>query len=120
MLKFSQSTSTTSCYVHTDGRTNNPNRSKVLEGNQTKTFDNEQKTTHAILSNITTTINVKKHTQYDYEREKSIRGKDIGTYTHSQEGYTNSPVNNQKQSNVQKRISDIFLMGNCIQVCISK
>ena len=120
MLSFSQNTSTTSCYVHTDGITNNPNRSKVLEGNQTKSFDDEEKSTHAILSNITPTINVKNDTQFNYEKEKSFRYQEIGTHTYNHEGYTSSLINHEKQSIVRKRISDIFQSGSCIQVCISR
>ena len=113
----SQSTSTTSSYAWTDGKTNNPNRPKVFVGNQIKTFKSREESTDAMLSNITQDINLKDDTPCNYKKEKSSKNNDIKNTLYSNKGYANNRDTNENPSLVRSRISDIFLTDSHCRVC---
>ena len=113
----SENTSTTSSYACTDGKTNNPNRPKVFEGNQIKTFKSREESADAMLSNITLDINLKNDTPCNYEKEKSSKNNDIKNTLYSYKGYANNKDTNEKPSLVRSRISDIFLTDSHCMVC---
>ena len=109
MYDFIERISTTSSYVHADGKTNNPNRPKSLEGNQIKTFNNKEETTDAMLSNINLEINLEIDTQLNYKEEKLHENCNMKSDNYSI--LKKSNVEDEKQSLVRKRISDLFQMN---------
>ena len=113
----SQNTITTSSYAFTDGKSNNPNRPKVFEGNQIKTFKSREESADAMLSNITLDINLKNDTPCNYKKEKSSKNNDITDTLYSHKGYENNRDTNEKPSLVRSRISDIFLTDSHCMVC---
>ena len=95
--------------MQADGKTNNPNRPKTLEGNQIKSFDNAEETTDAMLPNINLKINLENCTQFNCGKEKSYKNDNTYSNMYSNRGCRSGKVEDERQSLVRKRISDIFL-----------
>ena len=95
--------------MQADGKTNNPNRPKTLEGNQIKSFDNAKETTDAMLPNINLKINLENSTQFNCGKEKSYKNDNTYSNIYTNRGCRRRKVEDERQSLVRKRISDIFL-----------
>ena len=95
--------------MQADGKTNNPNRPKTLEGNQIKSFDNAKETTDAMLPSINLKINLENSTQFNCGKEKSYKNDKTNSNIYSMRECRSRKVEDERQSLVRKRISDMFL-----------
>ena len=95
--------------MQADGKTNNPNRPETLEGNQIKSFDNAEETTHAMLPNINLKINLENSTQFNCGKEQSYKNDKTNSNMYSRRERRSRKVEDERQSLVRKRISDMFL-----------